>query len=56
MKKDLWGFEVFLKNAFDNRGELARYAECATAVCGASTYVVPVQPRTIGLRVTRDFQ
>ena len=56
MKKDLWGFDVFLKNAFDNRGELARYAECATAVCGASTYVVPVQPRTIGLRVTRDFQ
>jgi len=41
---------------FDNRGQLARYAECATANCGQQTYVVPVQPRTIGLRVTRDFQ
>jgi outer membrane receptor protein involved in Fe transport len=56
MKKDLWSFDVFLKNAFDNRGQLSRYSECATAVCGAQTYIVPVQPRTIGLRVTRDFE
>jgi outer membrane receptor protein involved in Fe transport len=56
MKKDLWSFDVFLRNVFDNRGQLARYAECATANCGQQTYVVPVQPRTIGLRVTRDFQ
>jgi len=55
MKKDLWSFDVFLKNAFDNRGQLARYSECATAVCGAQTYVVPVLPRMVGLRVTRDF-
>lgn len=54
-KKDLWSFDVFLKNAFDNRGQLARYSECATAVCGAQTYVVPVQPRLLALRVTRDF-
>jgi outer membrane receptor protein involved in Fe transport len=54
-KKDLWSFDVFLKNAFDNRGQLARYSECATAVCGAQTYVVPVQPRMLALRVTRDF-
>ncbi len=55
MKKDLWSFDVFLKNAFDNRGQLARYSECATAECGAQTYIVPVQPRTIGVRVTKDF-
>ena len=56
MKKDLWSFDVYLKNTFDNRGEVARYAECATANCGQSTYVVPVQPRMLGVRVTRDFQ
>jgi outer membrane receptor protein involved in Fe transport len=54
-KKDLWSFDVFLKNAFDNRGQIARYSECATAVCGAQTYVVPVVPRMLGVRVTRDF-
>ncbi len=55
MKKELWTFDVYLNNAFDNRGQLARYSECATAVCGAQTYVVPVHPRMVGLRVTRDF-
>ena len=55
IKKDLWSFDVFLKNAFDNRGQIARYSECATAVCGAQTYVVPVVPRMFGVRVTRDF-
>ena len=54
-KKELWTFDVFLKNAFDNRGQIARYSECATAVCGAQTYVVPVVPRMLGVRVTRDF-
>ncbi|MBS0556591.1 MAG: TonB-dependent receptor [Proteobacteria bacterium] len=54
-KKNLWSFDFYLKNAFDNRGQLARYAECAIDTCGAQTYIVPVQPRTIGFRVTRDF-
>jgi iron complex outermembrane receptor protein len=56
IKKNDWSFDVFLKNAFDERAELARYSECATAVCGVQTYVVPAQPRTLALRVTRDFQ
>ncbi|MEO8459942.1 MAG: TonB-dependent receptor [Dokdonella sp.] len=55
IKKAPWSFDFYVKNAFDRRGELSRYAECAEAVCGAQTYVVPILPRTIGLRVTRDF-
>jgi outer membrane receptor protein involved in Fe transport len=54
-KRDKWGLDFYLKNAFDNRGQLLRYAECVETVCGAQTYVIPVQPRTIGFRVTRDF-
>jgi len=54
-KKDLWSFDVYLKNAFDNRGQLVRFAECAETVCGPQTYVLPVQPRTFGIRATRDF-
>jgi len=54
-KRDKWGLDFYLKNAFDNRGELVRYAECAETVCGPQTYVIPVQPRTIGVRITRDF-
>jgi outer membrane receptor protein involved in Fe transport len=55
IKKDQWGFNVFLKNAFDNRGQLSRYSECATAVCGAQTYIVPVQPRMFGVRITWEY-
>ena len=55
MKKDKWAFDVYMKNVFDNRGEIANYAECQATVCGGTTYIIPTAPRTIGVRVTRDF-
>ncbi|MEP6940689.1 MAG: TonB-dependent receptor, partial [Rudaea sp.] len=55
MKKNKWAFDVYMKNVFDNRGEIANYAECQATVCGGTTYIIPTQPRTIGMRVTRDF-
>jgi len=55
MKKDKWSFDFYMKNVFDNRGTIANYAECQATVCGAQTYLIPTQPRTIGMRVTRDF-
>jgi outer membrane receptor protein involved in Fe transport len=54
-KREKWGLDFYLKNAFDNRGQLVRFAECAETVCGAQTYVIPVEPRMIGVRLTRDF-
>jgi outer membrane receptor protein involved in Fe transport len=54
-KHDLWSFSVYLNNAFDNRGQLYRFAQCAEDHCFRQVYVVPTQPRTLGLRVTRDF-
>ena len=55
MKKDQWSFDVYMKNAFDRRGEIANYSECQPTFCGAQTYIIPTLPRTIGMRVTRDF-
>jgi len=66
IKKNQWSFDVYLKNMFDNRGEISKYAECQVApaigpggsqlsVCGNQVYVIPVQPRTLGVRITRDF-
>jgi len=54
-KFNLWSVDVYLKNAFDNRGQIARYAECQASICGDQTYIIPVQPRTVGIRLTRDF-
>jgi outer membrane receptor protein involved in Fe transport len=54
-KHERWSFDFYINNAFDNRGQLVRFAECAESVCADQIYIVPTQPRTIGMRVTRDF-
>lgn len=54
-RRGSWSFDVFLKNAFDERGELTRFAQCATLVCGNQPYTVYTQPRTIGVRFTQSF-
>ena len=45
--------ELFASNVFDERGQIARFLQCGQ--CGQRPYVVPIQPRTIGLRVGYDF-
>ncbi len=55
-------FEVYLKNAFDSRGQTNRYTPCTLAICGVpypgtppAIYVVPIQPLTVGIRVGQTF-
>jgi iron complex outermembrane receptor protein len=50
-----WMLELFVTNAFDETAELGRFAQCAEAVCGTQTYVVPQRPRTIALRFSQEF-
>ena len=54
-KQGPWTLDFYLKNAFDNRGIISKYAECQATVCGPQTYSIPIQPRTLGVRLTRDF-
>lgn len=53
--KDGLSMSVYMKNVFDKRASLNRYAECAESVCGAQTYIVPNQPRMIGIRLGKQF-
>ncbi len=55
IKFNPWSLDFYIKNVFDNRGQIARYAECQASVCGPQTYIIPVQPLTVGIRLTRDF-
>lgn len=55
IKYNQWSFDAYLKNTFDNRGQIARYAECQPTICGGTTYIIPIQPRTVGIRATYDF-
>lgn len=45
--------EVFIQNAFDERGELSRFQACGS--CGQRPYIVPITPRTIGVRAGAKF-
>ena len=54
--------ELFIKNAFDERGQQNRYTPCTTNVCATgypgvapAVYVVPIQPLTVGLKVGEKF-
>jgi outer membrane receptor protein involved in Fe transport len=46
-------FEVFAQNLWDERGQLTRFQQCGA--CDQRTYIVPIRPRTIGLRAGAKF-
>ncbi|HJV42780.1 TonB-dependent receptor [Caulobacter sp.] len=55
MDKDGLSLSLYIKNIFDKRASLNRYAECAEALCYPMTYIVPNQPRTIGIKLGKTF-
>jgi outer membrane receptor protein involved in Fe transport len=71
VKKDNWAVDLFVKNAFDERGQIGRFYQCSEAVCGndvsgavyppppgyenGQVYIIPTQPRTVGVRFSMDF-
>jgi iron complex outermembrane receptor protein len=44
--------ELFVENAFDERGQLSRYVQCS--IC-TRVYIVPVTPRTVGFKLGAKF-
>ena len=54
-RKDSWSIDLFLKNAFDERAEMSRFAQCAALTCGNQPYTVVAQPRTFGIRFSQSF-
>jgi iron complex outermembrane receptor protein len=49
-----YSVELFVDNVADERGELTRFTQCAEATC-LQPYIVPVRPRTFGLRFGQKF-
>jgi outer membrane receptor protein involved in Fe transport len=54
ISKNHLSFSLFVKNAFDNHGQQNRFVECTTGVC-QTVYVVPIQPLTVGFRLSQTF-
>jgi len=55
VQRGSWSIELFLQNAFDERAQLGRYAECTPGVCGHESYILAAQPRTIGIKFGQSF-
>jgi iron complex outermembrane receptor protein len=62
VSNDSFNASIFLKNAFDERGQIYRYAECPANVCATQTnnhqgvvYAVPIQPLTFGIKFGQKF-
>ncbi len=51
LENDQYSFDFFVNNAFDERAQLYRYAECTVQICGAEPYIATNQPRTFGVRL-----
>ncbi len=45
----------FIKNMFDSRGEIDRYASCQACYSYSHYYIVPIVPRTIGIKFGQKF-
>ena len=50
---DSFHIEAFASNVLDERGQLSRFLQCGQ--CGVRPYVVPIQPRTFGIRAGVNF-
>lgn len=49
-----WRVEAYVKNLLDEEGQQDRFVQCASSVC-SQVYIVPIRPRTIGLRFGQSF-
>ena len=48
-----FNLELFVQNLFDERGQVSRFMQCGN--CYQRPYIVPINPRTIGLRAGAKF-
>jgi iron complex outermembrane recepter protein len=66
LTNESWGLELFVKNVFDERAEIARTTQCSifqpdtdppnsTPLCGLQPYTITNAPRSIGLTFTKNF-
>ena len=50
-----WNLEAFIQNAFDERGQLTRNAQCEIGYCFENPRVYPIKPRFFGVRFGQKF-
>ncbi|MFI4975765.1 MAG: TonB-dependent receptor [Caulobacterales bacterium] len=61
-ERDKFRVDLFIKNAFDARGQVNRFTPCTVSVCAANipalpkaVYVIPTEPLTVGIKFGESF-
>ena len=50
-----YSLDLYLNNAFDERGRTSTGVSCAYFVCGDNPYYYPNLPRMFGIKFTQEF-
>ncbi len=55
--RDNWKLQAFIQNAFDERGEVGRFAQCNDFLnyCTTHSRVYPIRPQYFGIRFGQNF-
>lgn len=53
--QDNWTASFFIKNAFDERGQIYRLAACSACIQYGNKYIVPITPLTFGIKFGQKF-
>lgn len=51
-----WKWELFIQNAFDERGILSINTVCVPTICGAYARSYPIKPRQFGIKLGTRFE
>lgn len=50
-----WNLELYIENAFDERGQLNRFGECGANYCYDNARVYPIKPQKFGIKFGQKF-
>ena len=50
-----WKIELYIENAFDQRGQLNRFGECAAQYCYQNARIYPIKPQNFGIKFGQKF-
>ena len=50
-----WNAELYIDNAFDERGQVNRYGECGNNYCYTNARILPTKPRIFGVKFGQKF-
>ena len=54
LEKNGMNIQFIVDNVADRRGQVSRFEQCTVAVC-QQPYIIPVQPRTYGIKFGQKF-